>query len=313
MASEDELMTFYGLRSLREWRGSSPEDLRQTKAAPTADWVENDVLDVTSYRDLFRVVAFLNVMNKRHQLVFRGQSCDLEPTPTLLRGEWTSPRNGTFGVAADRAYYAAALDTACDRATRVLLDKGLPRHRPFETYGSNPERRVAPWAVVQHYELWPTPLVDLTTSLRVAATFALGVPDHHGSGYVYVFAMRGVVSDVMRISKQSRFAAVRLSAVCPPTTERPHLQEGLLAGDPSFGLHAEVATSRSSLLDRLVAKFRLVDRRPNNRSAFWDRDFPRHSSRSLLPHDDIRDALVSEMRYRVVNRRLELGADTAST
>jgi hypothetical protein len=296
---------------LREWRGSSPEDLRRTKAAPTEDWADNDVLDVTSYRDLFRAVAFLNVMNKQHQLVFRGQSRDVQPTPTLLRGEWTSPRDGTFAIAADRAYYFSALDTACGRATRVLLDTGLPRHRPFETYGSNPERRVAPWAVVQHYELWPTPLVDLTSSLRVAATFALGVPDHHGSGYVYVFAMRGVVSDVMRISKRSRFAAVRLSAVCPPTTERPHLQEGLLAGDPSFGLHAE-GTSRSSLLDRLVAKFRLVDRRPNDRSTFWDRDFPPHSSSSLLPHDDIRVALVSEMHYGVVNGRLELGADTAS-
>jgi hypothetical protein len=31
----------------------------------------------------------------------------------------------------------------------------------------------AVWAIAQHYELWPTPLIDITQNLRTAASFAL--------------------------------------------------------------------------------------------------------------------------------------------
>ena len=85
---------------------------------------------------------------------------------------------------------------------------------------------MAPWSLVQHYELWPTPLLDVTTSLRAATSFALGVAVRRDEGFVYVFALDDIEGDVMELDPRSRFAAVRLSAVCPPSTIRPHLQEG---------------------------------------------------------------------------------------
>ena len=46
---------------------------------------------VSSYRDLMRVIAVFNLMNKRHHLVFRGQDADFEPTPTILRDDVMGP------------------------------------------------------------------------------------------------------------------------------------------------------------------------------------------------------------------------------
>ena len=181
---------------------------------------------------------------------------------------------------------------ACSKVARVLRGR-LPRHRPFEHFQQRPELRVAPWSVLQHYELWPTPLLDLTMSLRVAASVALGLPDAHDEGFVYVFALEEPTSDVMLLGAETRSAAIRLSAVCPPDTLRPHLQQGILIGNPNFSETDLQVWATSPVRDRLVAKFRLVDR-----GSFWGRDFPKHTATSLLPGGDVRHSLVNAMNYR---------------
>jgi hypothetical protein len=299
--------SFYGLHSWHVWCKDQPRYLKGDKRAPSPTWSDNEVLDVSAYTTLANIVAFLNVMNKQYQLAFRGQSRDVEPTPTILRDWWRSPKDQElFDLAANRNHYWLQLSAASDRATAVLLERRLPRHMPFETFPSHQERRVAPWSVIQHYELWPTPLLDLTTSLRVAASFALGIVEERDVGFLQVFALRRTVSDVMMISERSRFAAIRLSAVCPPETARPHLQEGLLAGNPNFGDANLGRRHRSALSKMLVAKFRLIDKHSGSRR-FWDRDFPRHSARSLLPGGAIHEDLVGAMNYRTVEGRLTIG------
>ena len=47
--------------------------------------------------------------------------------------------------------------------------------------------REAIWAVAQHYELWPTPLIDITPNLRAAASFAL--LNGRNEGELYVVAL----------------------------------------------------------------------------------------------------------------------------
>jgi hypothetical protein len=297
---------FYGLVAWNEWKRSQPKDLSEWERPSAPEWDDNPVELVASFRDLVQIVAFLQVMNKRRHLVFRGQSGDFEPTPTITRKTAMGPTGVAISPAADLGHYLRELRELGHHVSRILVRDGLPRSRPFEHSLHTPQRRVAPWSVIQHYELWPTPMLDVTTSLRVAATFAIGL--HHAvrgesarSGFLYVFALDSVDSDVMELKASSRFAAVRLSAVCPPDTLRPHLQEGLLVGDPMF----ESATShRPPLTDRLVAKFRLEDDLSGGESQFWDDDFPPHSSGSLLPEDDVRERLLVGVEYRWSGRRL---------
>jgi FRG domain len=225
---------FYGIRSWCAWTKHAPVDLKPAMSTPTRDWMDNDVLDVDSYFDLVKVIAFFSVMNKIHTLAFRGQALDQEPMATLCRDSWRRPTDGgTEDLSAARFHYWEQLNDACERVSGVLKGR-LPRHRPFEWFRARPELRVAPWSVIQHHELWPTPMLDLTTSPRVAASFALALPHPRREGFLYVFALPDPRSDVMRLRSTTREVAVRLSAVCPPETLRPHLQEGVLVGNPKL-------------------------------------------------------------------------------
>ena len=247
-------------------------------------------------------------MNKTSFLLFRGQSKDREPTPTLMRERWAHPTTGkllSMTLDADREHYWDGLS----RATEIVamrLKGQLPRHRPFEQYTTRPWLRVAPWSVIQHYELWPTPFLDLTSSLRVAASFALGVHNAPTGGFLYVIAIQKVVSDVMRqIGVDTDLTVVRLSSVCPPGTQRPHLQEGHLIGNPNFKTEDLGQMPVSPIVDRMVAKFHVLDSPPG----FWDPvDFPRHSWVSMLPDDETSESLKSAMAYFMKNGRLQLGA-----
>lgn len=307
-----DIPCFYGLRSWNAWKRLTPDNLRRYRTTPQQNWSEKHVLDVSSYTDLFKVVAFLTVMNKTRRLAFRGQDQDLEPTPTLLRGTWKRATNRqAVDLVAHRDEYWEQLPEACARVTTVLKGR-LPRHRPFEHFEQRPELRVAPWSVLQHYELWPTPLLDLTTSLRVAASFALGLPTSRKEGFLYVFALNEPKSDVMRLRVDTRDVAIRLSAVCPPDTLRPHLQEAILVGNPNFQkvdldkIDPDGA-STSPVRDRLVARFRLIDA-GTTQDGFWLPDFPKHTKDSLFPRpDEIRESLVNAMKYRTEAGRLVIG------
>lgn len=293
---------FYGTDSWVAWRDHAPSYLRPTCRTP--DQVRSQpAFDISTYRDLATVVSFLNVMNKNDHLLFRGQGLEAFPSPTLLRDTWATHRLPEPVRLVDRrTAYLQALGPLSQAVTGLLAGK-LPRHRPFELSMDPGSRhlRVAPWAVIQHYELWPTPLLDLTGSLRVAASFAFGVPASRTTGFLYVFSAPGVVNDLMAAPTTARRLTVRLSAVCPPTTQRPHLQDGYLVGDPQ----ADVETldqSAGLLADSLVAVFRLHDGKAPGGPGFWDCDFPEHTAQSLLPTgraDDLAAVFDAAFTYRL--------------
>jgi hypothetical protein len=140
--------------------------------------------------------------------------------------------------------------------------------------------REALWAVAQHYELWPTPLIDITASLRVAASFALW--NGRSDGELYVVALPPSTNSITFEADQHVVLA-RLQAVCPPTAKRSHYQDGFLVGRfPFLGPTPNEIDSRpdqvSDLSRRLVARIKLKDE-----GRFWDADFPRMSPSSLMP------------------------------
>src|SRR5262249_48394034 len=89
--------------------------------------------------------------------------------------------------------------------------------------------RILRWSVLQHYEICDTPLVDVTHSLRVAASFASLDADRR-EAFVYVLAVPQLGGTVTA-SAEHGVQVIRLSSICPPEALRPHFQEGYLLGE----------------------------------------------------------------------------------
>jgi hypothetical protein len=268
----------YGFNAYQAWiaSGRKLDDLRPHKQSgrePQPMW------SVRSYTELVEAVAFLSVMNKRLILYFRGQSGQFPLVSSLLRDEWHSSILGrTVLISKHRTHYKEELTRIGSVAYRACEEFGLPRWRTIKTF---PE---AQWAIVQHYELWPTPFLDVTRSLRVAASFALGWAKTAWphTGYLYVLGMP-VAHDSISISFDEQLMLVRLEAVCPPSAKRPHFQEGALLSRFPF-TDRELSPRRRDRNDasrRLVGRFELID----DDGSFWS-DLPQLSQDALLPADD---------------------------
>ncbi|MGM9474540.1 FRG domain-containing protein [Pseudarthrobacter sp. YS3] len=309
-----EIHGVYGLGAWRKWKeveGLRPEDwdnLSATKCdSGRTSLQEAPSQAVERYEDLADIVSFLAVMNKNLTLLFRGQREDYpQLLPTLQRP--TCPPDARWAVAgtmdANRAWYWNKLEGIEEKVREVLFEKGLPRWRHIR------DSRFARWAVIQHYELWPTPMLDFSTSLRVAATFAFGEPEDFNSGehkisnpsaeksgFLYITGVDRLQSDLMAlpdndaVERSNGLVTVRLNAVCPPRAVRPHLQEGVLVCRYPFDGDWMLDPGRNDFSSRLIAKIKLIDR-----GSFWSPDFPRLTKRALLPTvDQLGDDLCSRV------------------
>lgn len=244
---------------------------------------------VGSYLELAQKCAELQFRNRDHVLVFRGQAndhlnaqCNTSLKPSLLRGG-PQKKNArpTPGVIAQRFN---TLNMCESTLIKMYTQEGLLGR------GRVRRHRIVRWSILQHYEVCATPLLDVTQSLRIAASFAktnkaLKSAEKSGDAYVYVLAVPNI-SGGITASAEAGVQIVRLSSVCPPNALRPHIQEGYLLGlFPDLTGPEDVANYQSAELDfgrRLLAKFRFD---PNH---FWqDRSFPPIADDALYPdHHD---------------------------
>lgn len=232
---------------------------------------------VTSYLELATKIAELQFRNREHVLLYRGQNCDYRNRnhnttlkPRLFRPEpvgYPLPNSDILTARFETLRWAERqLVESYERAGMLDVDR-LKRHR------------ILRWAILQHYEVCQTPLLDVTHSLRIAASFAS--LDARGDVYVFVLAVPNL-SGAVTASAETGLQIVRLSSVCPPAAVRPHIQEGYLLGEypemTDYGQkelygHYEIDFGR-----RLLAKFRFDPR------TFWKSDaFPQVAKNALYP------------------------------
>jgi hypothetical protein len=211
---------------------------------------------VHSYTELLRKVAALAYYNKQFSLLFRGQSNDymldaLGETgvhshlyPSILR---IVP--GISKSAVDMKFVLGRRFTILAAAERKL--------KTCARIGEINRDQILRWALLQHYEVCPTLLLDVTSSLHVALSFA--VEKSGDNAILYVLAvpqMAGVIS----VSIDAGTQVIRLSQVCPPEALRPHFQEALLMGNypvldtEDFPLDPR-GKLRFNFAGRLLAKF----------------------------------------------------------
>lgn len=241
------------------------------------DLRNGDAIKVSDFLELARKVAELQYENREHVLMLRGQSDDYRNyqknstvKPSIFRGKERNPSSHELTTRFERlrrAESALVREYECD---------DLPRAKEIR------RRQILRWAILQHYEVCDTPLLDVTHSLRVAASFA---SDHEGQdGYVMVLGVPNIAGAITT-SIEAELQIVRLASVCPPQALRPHIQEGFLLGEyPDIAVYEQKQLYPEYEVDfgrRLIAKFSF------KKSNFWSGgDFPQIPHDALYPDQD---------------------------
>jgi len=210
---------------------------------------------VSSFLELATKIAELHFRNREHVLMFRGQSSDHrnDKSNTTLKPSLFRPELG--GPTLPDADTLTARFEKLKRAERDLVR----RYRSAGMLGVErlQRHRILRWAILQHYEVCPTPLLDVTHSLRIAASFAS--QDMPENAFLYVLAVPNL-SGAITASAEANLQIVRLASVCPPAAVRPHIQEGYLLGEyPDMSDYNQKELYGHFEIDfgrRLLAKFR---------------------------------------------------------
>ena len=239
---------------------------------------------VSTYVELAKKIAELQFRNREHVLLFRGQRADHRTTKgnSLLKARLFRLVNGKRLTPKVLARRFRLLKSAERALVESYTRKGfIGRERLAR-------QRMLRWAILQHYDVCRTPLLDVTHSLRIAASFA---SSGTASVEAFVFVL-GVphLGGAVTASSEANLQVVRLSSACPPSAVRPHLQEGYLLGE-----YPEIADYEQNLkyphyeMDfgrRLMAKFRF------DPTTFWKyKNFPRVPNEGLYPRQG-HDALL---------------------
>jgi hypothetical protein len=253
---------------------------------------------VRSFMDLATKVAELQFRNRDFFLMFRGQHSDhrnrsghTSMQPSLLRaGESTAM---VARSVIDRRFRRLAV------AERALVAEY--RRRGMLGRDRLERQRILRWAILQHYEICETPLLDVTQSLRIAASFA-----SHKAGDRAHLMVLGIprVSGAVTASAEAGLQIVCLASVCPPTAVRPHIQEGYLLGEyPDFSSPDQQLFYSQAEMDfgrRLIAKFCF------DPGEFWDPhgNFPRVEASALYPDStqDPMDALAEAVTSAIAQQ-----------
>ncbi|MCB9952670.1 MAG: FRG domain-containing protein [Planctomycetaceae bacterium] len=234
---------------------------------------------VNSYLELLHKIAALQYHNPRFQILFRGQSKD-----------YRLKRTGKPG--AHSSLYPSILRAASDQVkdTSVLLERFKRLKKAEDSLKDKlrvrdiHQNQIVRWAILQHYEVCETPLLDVTPSIQTALTFAIG---DGGSGFLYAFAfpqLTGVVS----VSVESMTQVIDLCRVCPPNARRPHFQYGMLAGDyPAYSsveeTHGRQGMIGNNFACRLISKFSI------DATNDWSTEGYTPVSQNVLFPDDVDD------------------------
>lgn len=230
---------------------------------------------VSSFMELATKVAELQFRNRDYVLLFRGQSIDYRNTkgkstlkPALFRPIKRGNPNPDTLIRRFKTLREAEQDLTRRYEEATLL--GSERLK---------RQRILRWAILQHYEVCTTPLLDITASLRIAASFA-SINDN-GEAFLFVLGVPNL-SGAITASAEAGLQIVRLSSVCPPKAIRPHLQEGYLVGEypemSDFAQKQEYFHYEIDFGRRVIAKFRFAPK------TFWKKGtFQMVSNEALYP------------------------------
>jgi hypothetical protein len=224
---------------------------------------------VASYPKLVQTVARIQYGNPEYSLFFRGQGEDYtlddgssSMYPSIFRGP------DDLGPEELKPRMAKLV-----RAEALLLEQFAKIN--FEGHAKLTKFRELCWAILQHYDVCATPLLDVTSSLQAAASFALGHESATGILYVLGFPhINGSISYYV----EEELLNIKLLSICPPEAQRPYFQEGFLVG--TFPTKVSQKQPSLDVACRLIAKFRI------GWPSFWGEYYASIPEKALFPQQD---------------------------
>jgi hypothetical protein len=251
------------------------------RQASLADVRKSGGAFVRSYAELVERVAEISFRNPEYLLFFRGQAKDYQEK------KMTTIQTPIFRSTDSKGQLAIS---EIERRFRVLERAEEALAAQYTLAGKERVQRygILRWALLQHYEVCRTPLLDVTHSLRVACSFAF--QERQESCFLYVLGFPQISGSVTTSSEHG-IQVLRLLSICPSAALRPHYQEGYLVGEfPTISYRQKMLYDRTELdvASRLVCKFQLA-----NYEKFWRAGFAEIPREALFP--DTRDALKKKM------------------
>ena len=230
---------------------------------------------VTDYMSLAKKIAALQYRNRDYVLMLRGQGSDYRN-----RQKFSSIRPSIFRPGGSSKLVTKTMIER--RFDKLKAAEGLLVERYKAGGFRDPDRierhRLLRWAILQHYEICSTPLLDVTHSLRVAASFASAAAK--AEAFIMVLGIPQISGGVSA-SAEAELVAIRLASVCPPEAVRPHIQEGYLLGEyPELSDWSAASLVKPYEVDfglRLIAKFRFDPK------SFWGERHEGTTPRSAFP------------------------------
>ena len=256
--------------------------------------------EVSDYMDLAAKIAELQFRNRDYVLLFRGQARDHRDhrNQSTLQPSFFRMPPARLGDIPKR-YDPNEISERFGKLRKyesVLNDE----FAESEFIGSDEisRYRILRWSILQHYEVCKTPLLDVTHSLRIAASFA-SVDNRSDDAYLYALGVPNI-SGAISASAEAGLQIIRLSSVCPPVAMRPHVQEGYLLGIyPDMDSQEQKQNYGLPEIDfgkRLIAKFRF------NPNKFWTKggQFQMIGKQALYPSErrDPLYALAKRVKHK---------------
>jgi hypothetical protein len=260
---------------------SHASDIKRERQYVT-DIQKNNPKSVHTYRELVKEVATISFNNPELNIFYRGQRREHK-----IGDRGTSLYPPIFRKGNEKKRVRDVLNaryTKLQKASKQLLIKykenGWHGRSTLEKF---PE---VCWAILQHYEACDTPLLDITSSLRVACSSALRKASE--SAIVYIIGLPHTNGSISYYADEEQII-VRLLSICPPNALRPYYQEGYLVGTfPTIEVKAR--TPSLDVANRLVAKFQIPKRR------FWDKHFTEIPELALFPKNDEMYKIATEIK-----------------
>jgi len=234
---------------------------------------------VRSFRALVKEIAKISFNNPDLAIFYRGQKREHFVTRSYTSAYPSILRN-LKGRRPSRLFLSQRYEILY-KADELLLNVFESKEWDGESVITKfPE---VSWAILQHYEICDTPLLDVTSSLRVACSIALR--HNRNEGIVYAFGFPHTNGSISYYADEE-LINLRLLSICPPVAMRPHFQEGYLVGTfPTTEISWR--TVQYDLSRRLIAKFVI------NRKKFWDTSFHEIPQKALFPRVDRMERLAS--------------------
>jgi hypothetical protein len=235
---------------------------------------------VNTYSELMDMVSKLAYFNRRYVLFFRGQDKEYrigDRFPTIYPNFF---REMLFHKGTEKQ-----IKENLEKKQEELKLKNHNRNPRFHGAYSIWESLHVRWALLQHYQICPTPLIDLTQSLHVAVSFALEDSNLNENklktGVIYVLALPWPAKNYHN-NKEEDIYLVRLAGISPPQAKRPYRQEAFAAMSQDVDNEEIYDFEKHNFANRMICKFEI-----NNSPEFLGDIIKPLPEKFLAPDDDI--------------------------